>query len=110
MRLGPHTVTVVRPGTKPADYGTGSQPDWDTATRTAVGGCSVQPAPAAVNTVDRDTFMTRWVAYAPDGTDVRATDRVEWDGATYEIDGEVMRWALGGLPHIVLNLRRSTDA
>jgi hypothetical protein len=110
MRLGPHTITVVRPGTKPVDYGSGTQPDWDTATRTTVDGCSVQPAPADEFTVDRDTFITRWQVFAPGGTDASATDRVEWQGDTYDIDGDVLRWEFGALAHVVITLRRSTDS
>jgi hypothetical protein len=110
MTLGPHTITVVRPGAKRADYGTGNQPDWATATRTSVAGCSVQPAQGPAYTIDRDSYQSRWTVWAPVATDVAATDRVEWDGQTYEVDGEVQRWRFGGLAHLVLNLRRSTDA
>lgn len=109
MMLGPHTITVVRPGTKPADYGTGTQPDWATATSTAVDGCSVQPAQAPAYTIDRDSYQTRWTVWAPIGTDIRATDRVAWNGDTYDVDGEVQSWEFGALSHLVLNLRRSTD-
>ncbi|MGZ0147143.1 hypothetical protein ACXJJ3_08735 [Kribbella sp. WER1] len=110
MSLGPHTIAVVRPGSKPADYGTGTQPDWDNAETTAVIGCSVQPTPAPLDTVDRDAWQTRWTVWAPIATDVQATDRVLWDGDTYDVDGEVQRWQFGSLAHAVINLRRSTDA
>lgn len=107
MKLGPHTITVVRAGTKPADYGTGTVLDWDAATGAVVEGCSVQPAPADEFTIDRDTFTTRWVAYAPSDADITALDRIEWNGDTYEVDGDVLRWEFGALSHIVVNLRRS---
>lgn len=110
MNLGHHTVTVVRAGSKPADYGSGTEADWSTATSYEVQGCSVQPAPSDEFTIDRDTFTTRWVAYLPSGTDVAATDRVVWQGDTYEIDGGVLRWEFGALSHVVINLRRSQDA
>lgn len=108
--LGPHTVTVVKPGEKPDDYGPGSSPDWDNTTDADVPGCSVQPAPADEFTVDRDTFLTRYVAYCPPSIDVSATDRIRWQGQTYDIDGDVLRWDFPPLDHVVLNLRRSTDA
>jgi len=110
MILGPHTITVVHPGTKPVDYGTGTQPDWDNATRTEVAGCSVQPAPAAEYTIDRDSFITRWQVYAPSSIDVAAIDRIEWNGTSYDVDGDVLRWEFGALSHVALNLRRSTEA
>lgn len=110
MSLGPHTITVVRPGSKPADYGNGTQPDWDNATSTAVDGCSVQPTPAPAYTIDQDSYQTRWAVWAPIATDVESTDRVVWDGQTYDVDGDPQRWEFGSLAHVVLNLRRSTDA
>jgi hypothetical protein len=110
MTLGPHTITVVRPGTKPADYGTGTQPDWAAATSTSVDGCSVQPTPAPAYTIDRDSYQSRWTVWAPISTDVDASDRVQWNGDTYDVDGEVQRWEFGSLAHVVINLRRSTDA
>ena len=57
--LGPHTVEVINPGTKPSGYGTGTTDDWDAATTTVVHGCSVQPAPAPEYTVDRDNIAPR---------------------------------------------------
>ncbi|MFF1820391.1 hypothetical protein ACFVWG_24005 [Kribbella sp. NPDC058245] len=108
--LGPHTITVVRPGTKPAEYGNTTQPDWANPTATTVAGCSVQPIPAPAYTVDQDSSQTRWSVWAPGGTDVQATDRVLWNGDTYDVDGAPQRWHFGRLSHVVINLRRSTDA
>lgn len=109
MKLGSHTIEVVRAGSKPADYGGGTEPDWSNTTSTQVHACSVQPAPSDEFTIDRDTFTTRWVAYLPASTDVQATDRVLWQGDTYEIDGGVLAWDFGALSHKVINLHRSED-
>lgn len=109
-RLGSHTITVVRAGSKPADYGNGTQADWDSATSTTVDGCSVQPAPSDEFTIDRDAITTRWVAFIPWGVDIGAADRVQWSGDIYDIDGDVQRWDVGALAHIVVNLRRGADA
>jgi hypothetical protein len=111
MTLGPHTITVVRPvGVKPADYGTGTEPDWSAATSTPVGGCSVQPTPAPAYTIDQDSYQSRWTVWAPISTEVASGDRVVWDGQTYDVDGEVMTWEFGRLSHLVINLRRSAEA
>jgi hypothetical protein len=110
MNLGPHLITVVRPGSRPADYGNGTEPDWTNVTAAEVPGCSVQPTPAPLDTVDRDSWQTRWTVWAPVSTDVRATDRVLWNGDTYDVDGDPQRWQFGALSHVVINLRRSTDA
>jgi hypothetical protein len=107
--LGPHTISVVRAGTKPSDYGTTLVLDWDAGTLWDVEGCSVQPTSAPEFTQDRDAVLVRWVAWLPIDADVRATDRVIFDGETYDIDGEPMRWSFGALAHQVINLRRSSD-
>lgn len=107
--LGPHTVTVLRAPLVAGDYGNRTTPDWENPVATEVPGCSVQPAPASEFTVDRDTFLTRWVAYLPASADVRATDRIAWAGDTYDVDGDVLRWEFGALSHQVINLRRSED-
>jgi hypothetical protein len=107
--LGPHTITVLRAATKPSDYGTTQVLDWSNVTATAVNGCSVQPTSAPEFTQDRDAVLVRWVAWVPPDADVRASDRVMFNGATYDVDGEPMRWDFGALAHQVINLRRSSD-
>lgn len=110
MNLGTHTITVLQATEVPADYGTGTSLDWQNPTRTEVPGCSVQPAPSDEFTIDRDTFITRWQVFAPPSIDVSTEDRIEYDGQTYDIDGDVLRWHQGPLSHVVLNLRRSQEA
>lgn len=105
MNLGHHVVTVRRATTTDDDYGNPIR-DWGTATSTEVGGCSVQPIVGAEQTVGRETVVSRWQLFAPDGTDITATDRVEFDGATYEVDGEVQRWDFAGLAHLTALLRK----
>lgn len=105
MILGSHSV-VVRRATNAQDTYGNDTPDWSSATSTTVGGCSVQPQIGSEVTVGRETVVSRWLLYAPDGTDLLATDRVEWDGGTYEVDGEVQRWDFA-LSYITALLRRS---
>lgn len=110
MKLGPHTITILRAARVPSDYGNQTTEDWSSAAETVVEGCSVQPAPASEFTVDRDSFITRYQVFAPASADVLAGDRVAWDGNTYDVDGDPLRWDAGSLSHIVFNLRRSDAA
>lgn len=105
MRLGAHTVEVLRATTAEDEYGN-EEPSWGTATTTTVTGCSVQPVLGAEVTVGRETIVSRWQLYAPDGTDLLATDRVRFQGSTYEVDGEVQRWDFPPLSHVVALLRK----
>ncbi|WP_020500127.1 hypothetical protein [Sciscionella marina] len=68
--------------------------DGHRAARTALVGVSVQPirrSPSSETLADdRDVVITSWRGYTPPGrdADVRATDRIEWLGQTYEVTGE----------------------
>lgn len=106
--LGPHSIDVVNPGTKAADYGNGTQDDWTAAVTTPVPGCSVQPFVAPEFTVDRDNTTTRWTAWVPADTAISSRSRVIWRGDTYDVDGSPMLWDFAPLAHYVVNLRRST--
>jgi hypothetical protein len=109
LTLGPHTISIVRAGTKQSDYGTATVFDWSQPAMFDISGCSVQPVQAPENMIDRDSVQTRWIAYVPIDGDVRATDRVIYDGATYDVDGDPMRWSFDSLSHQVINLVRSRD-
>lgn len=110
MRLGPHTVTVVRAATKASDYGTTTVADWDNPTRTTVPGASVQPSTGTEYTTDRDSTQTSVDAWLPGGTDVLASDRVEWAGSTYDVVGPPEVWNFPPLSHVVVHLARSQEA
>jgi len=110
VNLGPHTITRVRAGQQPSDYGSGTVADWDNTSTETYPGCSVQPVPGSEYTVDRDSTMSRWQAWLPTSADVLPSDRLEWAGDTYDVDGEVQRWAFPPLDHLVVNLRRSEEA
>lgn len=97
------TVTVQRAGLV-TDHGA-QVPDWTNPTVHAVTGCSVQPAGGSEDRVNRDAVTTQFTLYAPLDADVRATDRVVFDGVTFEVDGPPRRWATGVLDHIEANLR-----
>lgn len=80
--------------------------DWGLASETLISGCSVQPGATTEDLINRDGVLIQWTVFAPSGTDIEATDRVKYLGATYEIDGEPDRWATGVLDHVRFFLKR----
>lgn len=106
--LGPHTITVLNPGTKASDYGNATVEDWERPMSITVDGCSVQPGMAVEYTIDRDNTLDRWTVWVP-GIDVPLTSksRVRWRGQTYDVDGDPQVWDFPPVPHMVANLRRS---
>lgn len=83
-------------------------PDWADTTTTTVTGCSVQPASTSLSQDGRVLGINdSWTAYVPEGTDVKAGDHIEFDGETYEINGEPRKWTgPSRTSHIQLNLVR----
>ena len=82
------SVTVVRPGSK-TERGS-AVPDWEHASEHAISCVQVTPQTTiqdrdgrAVNASDRFTLRARFDA------DIRAGDRVMWNGDVYEVDGDV---------------------
>lgn len=85
------SIVVVRPGTKQSRGST--IPDWSTATRRTIDGCSVQPASTSLSQDGRVLGISEgWTAYLPEDADVQAGDRIEFGGETYTINGEPKRW------------------
>lgn len=100
-------VTRIRPGTK---IQRGSEiPDWDNADSLTISGCSIQPASTSLSEDGRILGITDgWTAYLPPGADVKAGDRIQFEGNLYEINGEPRIWQspTGHNNHTMLNLRR----
>lgn len=99
------TITLVQADLV-TGYGGRQVRDWANATRTSHA-AAVQPLTGRENTAGRQvTYTTRNLhcdAYVP----LRAVDRVEHDGKTYEVEGEPEIHYMGGRPdHIeaMLNL------
>lgn len=105
--LGPHTVTLLRAPFIADPYGNeGTERDWDSATQTVLTGCSVQPAGSDEYVIDREAVTVRLKAYLPGLPDVESTDRAEWNGDQYVIDG-VEPWRFPPMEHTDILLRRS---
>lgn len=96
------SVVRVRAGFLVDKYGnTTSVRDWPNATRTTVASVSVQPDASTEATGDRGSIVTGWRLITPKGRDLALlpTDRVEFDGMTLEVDGEIARYRLAGRIH-----------
>lgn len=95
MRLGGHTLTIVRAA--------GKDPLGDPlpgSTETTVTGCFVQPRTSTEATGLRDTVITGLIAFMPAGAAVLATDRIRWNGDLYAVDGDPADWDdINGKPH-----------
>ncbi len=71
--------------------------DWDNASRTTVTQASVQPFPMAEklnfeDNRDREFSRTAVRIFAPPGTRVEPTDRIEFDGGVYDVFGQAGPW------------------
>lgn len=90
-------VTILRaPVVTSTRYGSRSrgERDWSHAERTAAR-ANVQPGTATEAEAagdGRDAVTTSIRVWLPRGTDVLATDRIEWDGRTWEVLGEPQRF------------------
>lgn len=106
------TVTIVRAPYKVDKYGnTTTQRDWLNAIRTTVLGVSVQPDVSTEATGDRTSVVTGWRLITRKGRDFPALsgDRIEFDGMTLEVDGEVGRYRMGSrIHHVEARLKRVT--
>jgi hypothetical protein len=73
--------------------------------------CSVQPVVVAEvpEGEARDPVASRWQVFAPPAADVRATDRIVFDGDVYEVDGEPQRWTTGVLDHVEFFMAKVVD-
>lgn len=101
-------VIRIRPGSKVLRGST--VPDWseDNINKKTITGCSVQPASTGLSQDGRVLGINEgFTAYLPEGSDVQAGDRIQYDGEIYEINGEPKKW-VGAFTrsHIQLNLIR----
>lgn len=108
----PESVKVVRAPVVDSGYGS-LERDWDNATRTAVAfGVIVQASESTEDfTVGRSPVITHMRLITPPGKDIDLlrTDRVEWGGADWDVDGEVARHkrpSTGLFHHLEATLKR----
>jgi hypothetical protein len=72
-----HTMTVTRPA-RVRDHGAWVD-DWDNATVAEIGGCVVFPGVSDEQSGRVDAQEVAYTVLAPEGTDVRGTDKVRVD-------------------------------
>ena len=99
-------VTRLRPGVTTSR---GSEIfDWSNPSRLVISGCSVQPAATSLSQDGRVLGISEsWTAYLPEGSDVQAGDRIEFDGQVFTINGEPKKWTGAlNLSNVQLNLTR----
>jgi hypothetical protein len=109
------SVVRVRAGTR-TDRAGNTVKDWSegAVSRLPIGQLSVQPVLQTERAEpDRVSVVTGWRVLSAPGTapDVRSDDRIEFDGLTCEVQGEVGRWPdpiAGGVHHVEWQMRRST--
>lgn len=102
------TVVIVRAAVV-TGYGNARTLDWEGAARVAVRG-SVQPQSSIETTGARDRTATTCRVFLPRTADIRSTDRIEWGGGVWEVEGDPSRWPDpfgGGVHHIELTMSRT---
>jgi hypothetical protein len=103
------SITVQRAPLVTGSYGNSSR-NWAAATSTDY---LVHWSAQSVSEVigDEARTVTRGKIFGGPDLDLEATDRVLFDGDTYEVDGDVMRsYRQGQLHHIRAFLRRITTS
>lgn len=97
MQPGYDTVTIIRP----AATDRRGAPTGPPISETVVEGCSLQPGSSSEDTDQRTTVTTGWRLFAPGGTDIQATDRVQHGDTEYEVVGDPDAWVVDGEAHHV---------
>lgn len=82
--------------------------DWSRATETTLNGCSVQPTATSANLEGREQTAIAFDCYAPQDSDIQASDRIEFNGESYAIDGVPFEWKspTGAVSHMLIKLKR----
>ncbi|MFI1928351.1 hypothetical protein [Streptomyces sp. NPDC020377] len=109
------SLVRVRAGER-TDRGGNTVKDWSpgAVSRLAVDQVNIQPSIQQEDVDEqRNAVVTGWHVQSAEGTnpDIRYDDRIEWDGMTLEVDGEVARWPelfTDAVHHIEFEMKRAT--
>lgn len=100
-------ITIVHAG-QTVDRYQDTTDDWSTATRVAVKGRLQQTSTTEV-TVGRDTVMADWTLFLGADAVIGPSDRVEANGATYEVVGQpAVVYGRAAPHHLEVRLRSVT--
>jgi hypothetical protein len=103
-------VTVLRD--TPGGFDPYGDPVTSTTIRTLIEACAIAPRYSTEPTErGRQGVIVGLSVYAPAGSDITSTDRLEIDGITYVIDGEPAEWVnpfTGSWPGLEVAVRRAT--
>jgi len=81
--------------------------DWTNPLTFTIQGCSVQPSTSTRDFDGRTLGISEeWTLYAPTGANLKAGDRVYWQGSVFEINGAPMPWEspTGRISHVFARL------
>lgn len=99
------SVTRLRPTTTGTEDAYGNVAPGD-PTQTVISGCSLQPLQGTptteINGVSFDQVIDTWKLFAPPGTDLVTTDRIQQGSLDLEVFGDPVTWpGVDGQPHHV---------
>jgi hypothetical protein len=101
------TVTWVQPAYAPDPWGNANQVDWTHATSTDIPAWITQITPAEVVTGSRDVIVGQWQLITNE-LGIGPRDRIEYDGATYEVTGPpAIAETPSGPHHLIAHLTRT---
>lgn len=100
------TVTRIRAGEK-TERGSVIR-DWDNASELEIGECLWQPQSTMLTQDGRVLGIQDTASLCcPENADIKAGDRIRYDGEVYTIDGDPLVWkGVGKLNHMQMNLQR----
>ncbi|MBR2189314.1 MAG: hypothetical protein IJ860_07915 [Eubacterium sp.] len=100
------TITRLRPAEK-TERGSKVY-DWSNPGELDIPGCSVQPSSTSLSQDGRVLGVQDGLTvYAPVDADVRAGDRIRFNGSVYAINGDPLVWpGVARMEHMQLNLQR----
>lgn len=85
------SITRIRAGEKESRGST--IPDWDNPTTATISPCSVQPSTSTVSLDGRVLGISdSYTVYCNPNEDVKAGDRIVFDGETFEVNEEPRKW------------------
>lgn len=106
LHMWHQTIERIRPGEK-TERGS-VIPDWDNSNVATIEHCLVQPGTTILDQDGRVLGISDGLTVcAPVDSDIKAGDRIRYDGEVYIIDGKPLVWKnVKKLDHMKLNLRR----